>query len=262
MAACYRRGDCRQRGPGGLGLIDLSKSIYTGAKVAWLSAIVGGFLFGFGMTLGSGCGSKTLIRVGAGNLKSVVVLVFLGIAAYMTLRGLFAVWRAAVLDRADRLRRLGCATSDLPTLIAAAGGAWPTRVGALRGGGGARRLRVRGPRFPHDPRLIVGGIVIGLVIVGGWYVTGHIGYLAEDPNTLEEEFVATNSGRIESFSFVAGGVSLELLMLWSDKSRIITFGIAGVLGMIAGSAAYALARSFAGKALARRRLGNIWSAAY
>jgi len=31
-----------------LGLIDLSKSIYTGAKVAWLSCLVGGFLFGFG----------------------------------------------------------------------------------------------------------------------------------------------------------------------------------------------------------------------
>ena len=82
----------------GAGLIDLSKSIYTGAKVSWLSAIVGGFLFGFGMTLASGCGSKTLIRVGGGNLKSLVVLVFLGVAAYMTLRGIFGVWRATGLD--------------------------------------------------------------------------------------------------------------------------------------------------------------------
>src|SRR5262245_9048169 len=46
------------------GLIDLTKTIYTGNKVAWLSLIVGGFMFGFGMTIASGCGSKTLIRLG------------------------------------------------------------------------------------------------------------------------------------------------------------------------------------------------------
>ena len=90
--------------------------------------------------------------------------------------------------------------------------------------------------------MIVGGIVIGAVIVGGWYVSGHLGYLAEDPATLEEKFVATNSGRAESFSFVAPvAYLLELLMLWTDQSRVLTFGIAGVLGMLAGSAAMALA---------------------
>ena len=105
-----------------LGLVDLSKSIYTGSKVAWLSFLVGGFLFGFGMTLSSGCGSKTLIRAGAGNLKSLVVLVVLGIAAYMTLKGLFAVWRTTGLDpwRID-VSGMGAATSDLPALIGAAG---------------------------------------------------------------------------------------------------------------------------------------------
>jgi uncharacterized membrane protein YedE/YeeE len=96
--------------------------------------------------------------------------------------------------------------------------------------------------FRATPELIVGGLVVGLVIVGGWYISGHLGYLAEDPATLEEKFVATNSSRMESYSFVAPvAYTLELLMLWSDQSRIVTFGIAGVLGMVAGSAAYALA---------------------
>ena len=89
--------------------------------------------------------------------------------------------------------------------------------------------------------MIVGGIVVGAVIVGGWYVSGHVGYLAEDPATLEEKFVATNSGRLESYSFVAPvAYLLELLMLWTDASRVLTFGIAGVLGIMAGSAVYAL----------------------
>src|SRR5262249_57109675 len=77
-----------------LGWVDLDKSIYAAPSVIWLSHLVGGFLFGFGMTLASGCGSKTLIRAGAGNLKSLIVLVFLAVSAYMTLKGAFAAWRA------------------------------------------------------------------------------------------------------------------------------------------------------------------------
>ena len=226
------------------GLIDTAKTIYTVPQVRWVSCLVGGFLFGFGMTLASGCGSKTLIRAGAGNLKSVVVMVVLGISAYMTLKGLFAVWRVNALDpwRFD-VSGLGAATSDLPALAAAMGmpvvARWvlPFLVAA------ALTVFVLKDRdFRATPDMIVGGIVVGLVVVGGWYVSGHLGYVAEDPATLEEKFFATNSGRMESFSFVAPvGYTLELLMLWSDTSRIVTFGIAAVLGMLAGSAAYALA---------------------
>jgi uncharacterized protein len=89
---------------------------------------------------------------------------------------------------------------------------------------------------------VLGGLVVGLVVVGGWYLSGDIGRLAEDPATLEEKFLATNSGRMESLSFVAPqAYTLELLMLWSDKSRVMTFGIAAVLGMLAGSLAWSLA---------------------
>jgi hypothetical protein len=88
---------------------------------------------------------------------------------------------------------------------------------------------------------LLGGIVVGLVIVGGWYVSGKLGYVAEHPDTLQEAWVATNTGRMESLSFVAPqAFLLELLMFWTDKSKIVTFGIASALGVIAGSAAYAL----------------------
>src|SRR5262247_1616136 len=96
------------------GLIDLKNSIYPGPNFTWLSYIVGGLLFGVGMTLGSGCGSKTLIRIGAGNLKSVIVYVFLGIAAYMTLKGILGAFRAGVLEKATMTLSQG---QDLPTLL-------------------------------------------------------------------------------------------------------------------------------------------------
>jgi len=223
-----------------VGAIDLSKSLYTGPKVAWLSMIVGGFLFGFGMTLGSGCGSRTLIRLGGGNLKSLIVLVFLGISAYMTLKGLFAVWRTVALDPA-RLD-VGAASSDLPTLLGAHGlasaKAWLPWAAAL--GLGAWVFASRD--FRQTREMVIAGVVIGLVVVAGWYLTGAIGHLVEDPATLEEKFVATNSGRMESLSFVAPvAYTLELLTYWTDASRALTFGIAAVLGMIAGSTAMALA---------------------
>ena len=225
------------------GLIDLTKTIYTNPQVPWLSHVVGGAMFGFGMTLGSGCGSKTLIRAGAGNLKSVVVMVFLAIAAYMTLKGAFAPLRANGLDpvRLD-LSMLGAKTSDLPALAMAAGAGAAVRTWLpMLVAGVVAAFVFRDREFRTTGELIVGGLVVGAVIVGGWYVSGHLGYLAEDPQTLEERFVATNSGRMESFSFVAPvAYLLELLVLWTDQSRVLTFGIAGVLGILAGSCAMAL----------------------
>ena len=223
------------------GLVDFAKTIYTGPRIAWLSMIVGGFMFGFGMTLGSGCGSKTLIRIGGGNLKSLIVLVFIGISADMALKGLFAVWRATGIDpvRFD----VGAPTSDLPTVLGslglpAAAKAWvPWLVAA-----GIAAWVFANRAFRATREMIVGGIVIGAVVVAGWYLSGHVGYLAENPATLEEKFVATNSGRMESFSFVAPvAYLLELMVYWTDKSRVLTFGIAAALGMIVGSGAMALA---------------------
>src|SRR2546422_5398209 len=95
------------------GIVDLSKSIYPGPNFTWLSYIAGGFLFGVGMTLGSGCGSKTLIRIGGGNLKSLIVYVFLGLAAYMTLRGILGAFRVGVLEKAVITLPAG---QDLPSL--------------------------------------------------------------------------------------------------------------------------------------------------
>jgi uncharacterized protein len=215
------------------GVIELSKSIYPGPNFTWLSYIVGGLLFGVGMTLGSGCGSKTLIRVGAGNLKSFVVYVFLGIAAYMTLRGVLGAFRVGVLEKAAITLPAG---QDLPALT----GMSRAILAALIAG--AILVFVYASRqFRSSFDYTLGGVVTGLVVVGGWFVSGYLGHVAEDPQTLQEAFVATNSGRMESFSFVSPmAYTLDYLMLWTDKSKMITYGIASGLGVIAGSAAYAL----------------------
>jgi hypothetical protein len=225
----------------GLGWIDAGKTFYTAPRVVWLSNLVGGLLFGFGMVLASGCGSKTLVRIGGGNLKSLVVFIVLGIAAFATLRGITAVARVATVDRvALDLGR----TQDLPTLLASALGlskpAAALALGALIGG--ALVLWVLARAEGRSRGVLLGGLGIGAVIAAMWWVSGRLGYVAEDPNTLQEAFVATNSQRMESLSFVAPiAYTIDWLIFFSDKSKVLTIGIVSTVGVIVGSALAALA---------------------
>ena len=227
-----------------LGLVDLSRSIYTSPNFTGLSFIVGGFVFGVGMTLGSGCGSKTLIRIGGGNLKSLVVYVFLGVSAYMTLRGLFGQFRVSALQPvAVNFEAYGIKGQDLPSLLAGTGIDMNTlriTIAAIVTAG-LLVFVFKDREFRTSFDYILGGVVVGLVVVAGWYVTGHIGY-KENPDTLEMTFFGTNTRAAESLTFVAPlAYTLELLMLWTDKSLAATFGIMAALGVVLGSFAYAVA---------------------
>jgi hypothetical protein len=79
-----------------------------------------------------------------------------------------------------------------------------------------------------------------------WWISGHLGHLAEHPETLQETYLATNSGRSEAMSFVSPiAYTLDWLMFFSDKNKLLTIGIVSVFGVISGSAAVALVeRSF------------------
>jgi uncharacterized membrane protein YedE/YeeE len=223
-----------------LGWVDAAHSLYGGPRFIWLSALVGGTLFGFGMVLASGCGSKTLVRIGGGNLKSLVVFVVLGVSAFATLKGITAVARVATVDTVAITFATG---QDLPSLLATRTGVAKPVLAILLGlliGGGLIAWTVSREEGRSGNNLLA-GLGVGAVIVGVWWVTGRLGYVAEDPNTLQEAFVATNSQRMESLSFVAPvAYSLDWLMFFSDKSKLLTVGIVSVAGVVVGSAAYAL----------------------
>jgi uncharacterized protein len=193
------------------------------------------------MVLASGCGSKSLVRLGAGNLKSLIVLLVLGVAAFATLRGITGVLRVNSVDRAALQLPLG---QDLPSLLSAGlGVATPTLAAVL---GAAVALAVVGWVL-RDPQgrtreVWLGGVGVGAVIAAMWLVSGVMGHLAEDPSTLEEAFLATNSKRMESLSMVAPvGYALDWLLFFSDKTKLLTIGIVSMAGVVAGSAAAALA---------------------
>lgn len=227
------------------GLVDLGATIYQRPVLNWLSLLLGGLLFGVGMSLAGGCANKNLVRLGGGSLRSGVVLVFVGLSAYMTLKGLFGQWRASFLDPVNlNLGAWGWKDQHLATALAKASGldagSALVVVAALLALGLAA-FAFKDKRFRANPLQWGGSIVIGAIVVAAWYLTGHLGH-GENPETLETVYFATNTRTLESMSFVAPtAYTLELLLLWTDKSLLISFGVATALGVVAGSAAVALA---------------------
>jgi uncharacterized protein len=224
-----------------MGWVQASSTVYAAPRLVWLSNLVGGALFGFGMVLASGCGSKTLVRLGGGSLKALVVFAVLAIAAYATLRGITAVARVASIDTVA----VTLATpQDLPAVISHATG-WPLKRAAL-GLGGAIGLGlivwVLASPQGRSADVLLAGLGLGAAVVAVWWVSGRLGHLAEHPVTLEDVFLATNTQRMESLTFVAPmAYTVDWLILFSDKSKVLTLGIVSTVGVVLGSAAVALA---------------------
>jgi len=214
------------------GLIDINRSIYLTSNLGWLGAIVGGGLFGFGMSQAGGCGSKTLVRLGAGNLKSLVVIIVLAIVAYMTLRGLFALARVQLegLTNID-LHAYGLANQNVGEMVGIPLGLPAGVARAIAAGLVAAALLIfcfRDAGFRTSGTNIAAGVLIGLVAVAGWVVTGVLAADEFDPVPLE------------SITFIAPTAnSLQYLMTFTGST--VNFGIAAVGGVIAGSALMALA---------------------
>ncbi|MBE9556385.1 MAG: YeeE/YedE family protein [Proteobacteria bacterium] len=212
-------------------IVDLGESIYLTTNFGWAGAIIGGLMFGFGMTMGGGCGNKTLVRLGAGNLKSLVVAIVLGIFAYMTLRGLIGMGRVELeavtnIDLSENYESQG-----IPDLLAGLTGAsadtlrW---IVTILAGGGLLAFCFKDAGFRASKRDMAAGLIIGLLVPAAWYATGVIGY---------DDFEPTQLG---SFTFInPTGESIMYLMTFSGST--INFGISTVGGVIAGSFIMAMA---------------------
>lgn len=213
------------------GWLDVNRAIYLTPGFGWLGYVSGGFLFGVGMTLGSGCGQRTLVRVGGGNLKSLVVLIVLGLTAYMTLRGLLAPVRINLIDAAALdLSASGYRSQGIPHLIAAATGVGETGArwaATFLIGGGALWYAFKDAAFRASSGDVLAGVAVGAICAAAWYVTGVIGFDDFEPVPFE------------GVSFIAPvGNALNYLMTFTGST--IGFAVAVVFGVIAGSFLYAV----------------------
>lgn len=213
-------------------LIDLSSATYLTPNFGWLGYLSGGFLFGVGMTLASGCVNRTLVRVGGGNLKALVVMILIGLSAYMTMRGLLALVKINVIDVTNiNLAAHEISDQGIGTLVGKALGIDSTplfhAIVALVFGGGLVVFALVGTELRRSFNNILAGVSIGLIIPAGWYITGVIGF--DDFEPL----------RLESFTFT-GPAAEQLMYLMTFTGSTINFGIAAVFGVILGSFLYVI----------------------
>jgi hypothetical protein len=207
------------------GFVDLGKSIYLQPSFSVPLMFFGGLLFGYGMVLSNGCGSRALVLLGRGNLRSFVVVIVLGIFAEMTLRGLIAPARIAMLQASQSTS----AVNSVPALLSGLG---LSGISARMLAASAVSAMLIIFAFTHAPFRksfvqIAAGVVMGLLVAAGWIATGYLG--ADDFNPVP----------VTSLTFVAPiADALQYVMLSTGST--LNFGIVTVFGVFAGSLVTAL----------------------
>lgn len=216
---------------GSLGWVQPAQTLHGSSRLLWASHLVGGLMFGVGMVFASGCGGRTLIRAGGGNLKAWVVLVVMGLTGFMTMRGITAVLRTQTVDRLSI--ELG-GGQDLPSLLGLP--ALPVAAAVTAA------LLVFACWGARSRARWVGGLGVGALVTLAWALTSHWAFVPEHPQTLEAAWVATSFNRPEAFSFVAPSAGLlDWLLFYSDASKRLNFGVCSLIGVLVGAAAAALA---------------------
>lgn len=205
----------------GLRLLDPANSTYVQSALPWLSIVVGSTLFGLGMALVGTCGFGSLVRLGSGDLRSLIVMMVFGAVAYATLRGMFAPVRIEVLEKVywplpGGLK--GDLAGILTYLGAPAARALITAIGALV----LIAIVAVDPRLRRSPRLLLAGATLGLAVVAGWWVTG----VAVD--------AFETVPRAQSLTFVSP-VGRALYGVLSAPSALLEFGIGTLAGVTLGS---------------------------
>jgi uncharacterized membrane protein YedE/YeeE len=207
-------------------MVDPGKSIYLQPSFSAPLMLLGGVLFGYGMAMANGCGSRALVLLGRGNLRSLVVVLVLGITAQMTLKGLIAPTRVAVLQ----WTQIAPSLISLPALLAKLGlSETIARMLAASAISGALVIFA----FAHAPFLrsrgqVAAGLAVGLLVTAGWFATGYLG--ADDFNPTP----------VTSLTFIAPVAdTIQYAML--STGLTLNFGITLVAGVVLGSLVTALA---------------------
>lgn len=205
----------------GLGLLDPSNSTYVQPALPWLSIAVGSTMFGLGMALVGTCSFGSLVRLGSGDLRSLIVMMVFGSVAYATLRGMLAPVRIEVLEKAA-WPVPGGLKGDLGSVLAYLG-APHSRLGLTTIAVTMLVAAVAAdPRLRRSPRLLMAGSTLGLSVIAGWWVTG----VAVD--------AFDRIPRAQSLTFVSP-VGRALYAVLTAPAALLEFGIGTLVGVTLGS---------------------------
>lgn len=213
------------------GWLDPDRTTYVPTTLPVLGIVLGGLIFGLGMALVGTCGFGSLVRLGTGDLRALVVVMIFGVFAYAALRGIFAAFRIGLVEQVT-LPMPGPSRSDFPTQLERWIGFDPRLPLSLIVAAPLIILAWLDRRLRRARRLMTAGIGLGLTIGFGWAATGWW----SDPFDLHQ--------RIQSLTFVAP-VARALFGVLTGQDAISDFGVASVVGVVGGAAlASLLAQEF------------------
>ncbi|AXI42119.1 YeeE/YedE family protein [Sulfitobacter sp. SK011] len=199
------------------GFINLDNAFYFSVAFSWPAAIVGGLLFGYGMALSGNCGFGAIARLGGGDLRSFVIVLVMGLAAFGTLAGPFAYVRAALFPRVadtgtpDGIAHVVAQMTGVPLVIAG------LFIGALIIG-----AMLSAADFRRNRSAIIWGAIVGLAIVTGWAGTAWIAQNGFAPQVLISHTYAAPVGE-------------TLLYAMQGSARPLSFGVGSVAGVWIGA---------------------------
>jgi len=227
-----------------------SRIPYRNSVFSWPRYILGGLMFGVGMTYASGCGNKVLIRIGGGNLKSIIVLLIAGLMAYIMTRTDFygIVFHSWMNPISPDLAILGIEDQSLTTIISSiifsANTVYYKLTIGLLVGFIFMYYIFRSGSFVKNIDNVIGGFIVGSVVVLAWYLTG---------STFGQEWIETNDFLdsplpgvgVQSFTFINPMGESIIYLSKSADIYYLTFGVAALFSVILGSFVYSIAsRSF------------------
>ena len=248
------------------GLLNLSGSFppYRNSNIVLAENILGGLMFGVGMTLASGCGNKCLVRIGGGNIKSIIVFLIVGVLAYFMINPfpgsdktiysvLFYGWTSPM--SVDVLK-----PQDIGSLV---GGSEPSAMRLIVGVVvflAMGHFIFKSKEFRSSADNMIVGAVVGLAVLAAWFVSGNVIVDADGEILSLQQYynqwdmlADSDAGKpaagamlaTQSYTFINPmGQALNYLAGGLDGS-LMTFGVVAVFGVVAGSLIWSLiSRSF------------------
>ncbi|MCA0400074.1 MAG: YeeE/YedE family protein [Proteobacteria bacterium] len=213
------------------GHLDPDRTTYVPTSLPLAGLVVGGVMFGIGMAFVGTCGFGSLVRLGTGDLRALIVIMVFGVVAYAALRGILAGFRIGIVERIA-LPMPGPSRSDFPTQIEQLFARDPRQVLGVLIPLGLGALALADRRLRRARRLLSAGIGLGLVVALGWAATAWW----SDPFDLHQ--------RPQSLTFVAP-VARALFGVLTGQDAWHDFGVASVVGVVVGAMAASLvAREF------------------
>jgi uncharacterized membrane protein YedE/YeeE len=225
--------------------IDESRIPYRNSVFFWPRYILGGIMFGIGMTLASGCGNKILIRIGGGNIKSIFVLIVAGLMALLMTRTdfyglLFHSWMNPI---SPDLAKLGISDQSIQTMFSSITGIESNNMIITILVPAIISILLLKYIFSSYSKLssdnILSGIVVGLVVTFAWLISGgELGQAwIENNDFLDTPYPSVG---VQSFTFIN---PMGELLIYSSSvfdSFYLTFGVTALISTICGSFIYAL----------------------